>query len=292
RPKRALDCPFCPGNEDLTPPEIMRIGSSRSWQIRVVPNRFPILGDGEQYTEDGLYKSRSGKGFHDIVIETPIHDQHITEFSADEMNLVIDIYQTLMSKRNKTPGVRYTLIFKNYGRRAGASLKHSHSQVIAMPILPRRVREEIDSSRRYYQRHKSCIFCRIIAEEIKRKERIVVDNDHFIGFVPYAARIPFEVWIIPKRHRGYFTAITTEERHALARILLSVLRRTRIVLEDPPFNFFIHTGPSHLDVNRYYHYHLVIMPVTSILGGFELGSGFYVNQSSAEVDARMLREVG
>ncbi|RKX69993.1 galactose-1-phosphate uridylyltransferase [candidate division WOR-3 bacterium] len=292
RPRKVEECPFCPGNEGLTPPEVLRIPEKKDWQVRVVPNLFPILGDHGETTRSPFYRSRPGKGFHEIIIETPLHNRHIAELELNNLKLVLDTYQHRLREFNDLSWIRYTLIFKNYGRRAGASLKHSHSQVVAMPLLPKRVAEELTSAKAYYRRHRRCLFCQIIAEEKETEDRIIVSNRHYLAFVPYAARIPYEIWIMPIRHQAYFDRVSDDEKFAFAEIIQSCLKRLVKVLDDPPFNFFLHTGPNHLDAGDYYHYHLVIMPVTTILGGFELGSGFYVNQSLAEEDAQRLREAG
>lgn len=292
RPRRTNECPFCPGNEGMTPSEIMRAGTNSSWQVRVIPNLFPILGDGKRPASRGFYKFRSGDGCHEIIIETPQHNQHIVDLKIENLVLIIDTYQQRLLAHKKNPKIRHSLIFKNFGRRAGASLKHSHSQIISMPIIPKRVAEEIATARRFYRNHNQCIYCRIIEEEVESKKRIISENDHFVAFVPFAARIPYEVWIIPKKHHARFSDLTRNETISIARILKSSLTKLNQVLDTPSFNYFIRTAPIREQVDDYYHYHLVIMPVTTILGGFELGTGFYVNQSLAEEDARKLREAG
>jgi len=276
----------------MTPPEISRSGSNSSWQVRVIPNLFPILGDDKKPELAGNYKYRKGNGFHEIIIETPVHDHHIADLSIDEMVLVLKTYNERIEAHREEKGLKYSLIFKNFGRRAGASLKHSHSQIISMPLIPKRILEEIATAKRYYRKTGQCFFCQMIREELDYHKRVIVNNAKFLAFVPFAARIPYETWIIPKDHYTNICGIDQTHQIELAKTLKSSLVKLNRVLDTPPFNYFIHTAPIGDDQIPYYHYHLVIMPATTRLGGFELGTGFYVNQSLAEEDAQRLKEAG
>ena len=296
-------CPFDPGNEDKTPPEIMALRepgtapNTPGWTLRVVSNKFPALmveGDLDRRGE-GIYDMMNGVGAHEVIIETPDHNQNLEDMSPDRITDVMVAYRDRIADLKKDLRFRFVLVFKNQGRIAGASLEHSHSQLIALPEVPRTVNGEIEGARRFYSYKERCIFCDIIDHELSHGERLVKENPFFIAIAPYAPRFPFETWIIPKEHMPRFEEGKREVYESLAEILGDVIRRLNKALRNPPYNYIIHTTPfndPHLgDVGHMYHWHIEVMPRLTRVAGFEWGSGFYINPTPPEDAARFLREI-
>jgi UDPglucose--hexose-1-phosphate uridylyltransferase len=292
-------CPFCPGNEDKTPPEIVahRPGGgprdTPGWTVRVVPNKYPALRiEGHRNRRAvGLYDMMSGIGAHEVVIESPNHDLQLEELSVDQIARVIDVYLERSRDLKGDTRFKYVLIFKNKGWEAGASLEHTHTQVIATPTLPALTRQELKQARQYYEFHERCIFCDIITQEENEQERVVSTSDKYIALSPFAPRFPFETWILPRAHQSAFDQLSSEDVAPLAAMLKDILWRLRKVLDDPPYNFVIHTGPLHDPPLEHYHWHIEIMPKLTRVAGFEWGTGFYINPMDPESAARYLREV-
>ena len=295
-------CPFCPGQEDKTPPEVYahRPGgggpNAAGWEVRVVPNKFPALqieGALDRRGE-GLYDKMNGVGAHEVVIEGPIHDQDLAEYPVEHIVEVLTAYRERMVDLHRDRRFRYVLIFKNHGAGAGATLEHTHTQLIATPIIPKMVQEELDGARRHYELKERCVFCDIIQQESAETNgrRVVVSNDRFIAIEPFAPRFPFETWILPRRHDpSYLSASSDEDLTEFAGILKDTLQRLNRALDRPPYNFVIHTAPvSEADLD-YYHWHLEIMPKLTRVAGFEIGSGFYINPTPPEDAAQYLREI-
>ncbi len=292
-------CPFCAGNEEKTPGEILAFrkeGSpenGRDWWIRVVPNKFPALNEegGLNRAGEGMYDKMNGLGHHEVVIETPNHELSMGDYDVKQVEEIIWAYRERYLALSKDSRLRYILIFKNHGREAGASLDHPHSQIISLPIVPKRVKEEIDGSLHYYNFKERCVFCDMIRHEERSQNRIVLENDDFISFSPFAARFPFETWIIPKRHCSHFKDIESSEVPTFAAILRDTLKRIKTVLDDPPFNFMLHTAPCTDPTQKYphYHWHLEITPKLTHIAGFEWGTGFYINPIPPENAAEYLR---
>ncbi|OAA30884.1 galactose-1-phosphate uridylyltransferase [Kosmotoga arenicorallina S304] len=292
-------CPFDYGNEHTTPPEIMAFRGEKTkpdepgWWIRVVPNKFPALDPKLEPDKfgHGMYDVIKGFGTHEVIIETPEHDQNLATLPLKQVQEVIWAYKYRFNELEKDPRIKYVLIFKNHGKEAGASLQHPHSQLIATPIVPKRVVEEMEGSLDYYNFKERCVYCDILNQELLEKTRIVEENDLFLAFEPFAARFPFETWILPKKHRFNFGEIGTEEVKQFARILKNTLYRIYKALDNPPFNFMLHTGISNMEGEKYYHWHLEIVPRLTRVAGFEWGSGFYINPTPPEYAAKYLREV-
>lgn len=291
-------CPFCAGNERFTPPEILAYRESGTapnspgWSLRVVPNKFPALkieGNLDK-TGIGLFDKMNGIGAHEVIIETPSHDVTMSKLPEKKIEDILWAYRDRVIDLRKDTRFQYILIFKNEGEAAGASLEHSHSQLIALPIIPRQVSEEIEGSRVYYNYKERCIFCDIVRQEMYAEERNVSENEHFLAITPFAARFPFETWIIPKNHNSCFDKAQPWEYSSLARILRNVLQRLDKVLNIPPYNYIIHTCPQRGQINEFYHWHLELIPKLVRIAGFEWGSGFYINPTSPEEAAKFLRE--
>lgn len=292
-------CPFCAGNEAMTPPEVLSYrgeGSQKDkegWWIRVVPNKFPALRIEEDAGRagDGMYDKMNGVGAHEVIIETPKHDLFMADMNYDQISEVIWAYRDRIIELRKDDRFRYILIFKNHGREAGASLDHPHSQLIALPIIPKRVQEELAGSLKYWEYKERCVYCDIVHQEQKDGKRIVYENDHFISTMPFASRFPYESWILPKVHDPFFHDITKTEVLNLAKCLKDMMWRIKEVLGDPPLNFVLHTTPFGYDQCQSYHWHIEIMPKLTQVAGFEWGTGFYINPTTPEDAAEELKKV-
>lgn len=297
--KKSENCPFCPNNEKMTPPEIIAKREpgtkpdTPGWRIRVVPNKYPALRIEGELDKRGLgvYDISNGIGAHEVIIETPDHFLEIPEMHPGEIEDIIWAYQQRSLDLRKDRRFNYIIIFKNYGRSAGASLEHPHSQLIALPVIPKRVSEELKGSSNYYEYRDRCIYCDIIQQELYDRIRLVTSNTHFIAFTPFVSRFPFEVWIVPYRHESDFAQITVAEIKDFALILKELLLRIKNCLHDPSYNFIIHTAPLK-DLSRPdYHWHLELFPQLIRVAGFEWGSGFYINPTPPEEAAEYLRNV-
>jgi len=292
-------CPFCPGNEQMTPAEVLAFRppdtarDAPGWWLRCVPNKFPALRiDGEvSRNGDGMYDRVGGVGAHEVVIETPKHDCAPADLEPHEVQEILWAYRDRTADLSRDPRFRYVMIFKNQGRLAGATLDHPHSQIIALPIVPKRVQEEIAGSKTYYEYKERCVFCDMMDQERRDRTRIVESNSQFIAFCPYASRFPFETWIVPRVHATHFRDIQKNDIVSLAEILRNTLYRIKTVLKDPHYNYIIHTTPADEGPLPYYHWHIEIMPKLTQVAGFEWGTGFYINPTPPEIAAEYLREV-
>ena len=290
-------CPFCPGNEGKTPSEVLaygRNGSGRDtpgWSLRVVPNKFPALGiEGSLDREgDGLFDRMNGIGAHEVVIESPDHMSTLATLSQKCVEEVLWSCRERMLDLKNDRRFRYILLFKNHGEPAGASLEHTHSQLIALPIVPRRVREEVDSAKRYYDEKERCIFCDMIRQEIDIGDRMILGNESFLALAPYAPRFPFETWILPRQHSSAFENMPRSHYGSLAGVLRDFLGRLDSVLNFPSYNLVVHTSPLGEETNDHYHWHIEMMPKLTKVAGFEWGTGFYINPTPPEESARFLR---
>ena len=293
-------CPFCYGNENNTPPEILsyrRDGSQRDtpgWMLRVVPNKFPALRvEGNLNRQgEGIFDKMDGVGAHEVIIETPDHNANLATMDEQAIQDVLWAFRDRMLDLKKDKRLRYILIFKNHGEAAGASLEHSHSQLIALPIVPRLVREEIDGSKIHYSFKERCVYCDIIRQELSSADRVIDENQGFLVVAPYAPRFTFETWILPKTHDSCFEDVQKREYENLSRILKTTLQKIDLVLNHPAYNLVIHTSPFTESVKDFYHWHIEIMPKLSKIAGFEWGSGFYINPVPPEDSAKFLREAG
>jgi UDPglucose--hexose-1-phosphate uridylyltransferase len=292
-------CPFCAGNETMTPPEIMAFrqpGSQRNgpgWWIRVIPNKYPALAiEGDlSKTGFGLYDWMNGVGAHEVIVETPEHNKQLPFLDTRQIEDVLWAYRARYLDLKKDPRLKHILIFRNYGRVAGASLSHPHSQLVATPVVPGQVAAELEGVERYRQYRDRCVYCDILRQETDEGGRVVSQNEHFVAFEPYAAKYPFETCLLPKRHCASFAAISAEEQTAFAAILGEALQRLHFCLDDPPYNYNLHTAPCDQDDQDHYHWHLKILPRLTIAAGFEMGTGIYINVTPPEMAAECLRQV-
>jgi UDPglucose--hexose-1-phosphate uridylyltransferase len=292
-------CPFCPGHEGLTPAEVLSYrqnggaANGPGWHVRVVPNKFPALQVEGTLDRDGegMFDRMNGIGAHEVIIETPNHDRTLATMSEPEIERVLWSYRERILDLKQDHRLRYILIFKNHGAAAGATLEHTHSQLIALPIVPDFVREEIDGARRHYEAKERCVFCDIVKQEVADGRRIIQENADVVALAPYAPRFAFETWLLPKRHGARFEEAPRHEYESLARLLKATLQRIDRALESPAYNLIVHTAPFSEDTANIFHWHIEIMPKLTRVAGFEWGTGFYINPTSPEEAARVLRGV-
>ncbi len=312
QPRTGGFCPFCPANEDKTPRAVLvyhdlpgqvaatgagvvqTAAEKRPWTLRVVPNKFPALmieGDLDR-AADGIYDKMNGIGAHEVVIETPRHDATFAELSPAEVEAVLWAFRDRIVDLSRDTRFRYIMVFKNHGSAAGASLEHSHSQLIALPLVPRHVSEELAGARRHFELKERCIFCDIIRQDVADGRRLIYENAGFVVLAPYAPRFPFETWVLPKTHGAHFEEAPRAQLTLLADAMRVTLRKLNVALDNPPYNFIMHNAPaSERGAPPYYHWHFQIMPTLTKVAGFELGSGFYINPTPPEDAAAFLRDI-
>lgn len=295
-------CPFCYGFESKTPPEIYAVreaGSppnSSGWHVRVVPNKYPALRiEGDLLREGvGMFDKMTGIGAHEVIIEHPDHQRRFWDYSIQDIDRIIGAYLQRTDDLKRDFRLRHMLIFKNEGEQAGASLAHSHSQLIATPVIPKRVREKLDGVQRYLDYKERCVYCDQIREEQRFGERLVFENDRFVSFCPFASRFPFEIALFPKAHRQDFAAIDAGERASLAEALRVTMRKLNEALGAPQYNWMFLSAPTKLAGRESwedFHWHVEIIPKLTKIAGFEWGTGFYINPTPPEQAAGYLREV-
>ena len=290
-------CPFCEGNEDKTPPEILAyrdngiMPNTDGWRVRVVPNKFPALRAEGEYLEceEGIYDMMNGIGAHEVIIESPRHIQSLTSLDNGNVEEVLLCYRDRLVDLKSDERFVYGLLFKNVGFSAGASLDHTHSQLIVTPIVPPLVANEIANAKTFYKHRERCLFCDMIQQEIETDKRVVISTDNFVVFAPFASRFPFETWILPKKHESNFENLQGVEAKELAHVLKSVLTKLEATLDFPPYNYIIHSAPFNVTESEYFHWHIEIIPRLTNIAGFEWGTGFYINPTPPEEAAELLR---
>jgi UDPglucose--hexose-1-phosphate uridylyltransferase len=238
-----------------------------------------------------MFDRMNGIGAHEVIIDTPHHDRAFAQMSEPEIERVLWAYRERMLDLKRDLRLRYILVFKNQGAAAGATLEHTHSQLIAMPIVPDIVRDEIEGARRHFSAKERCVYCDIITQELGAGVRVVVENADVVAIAPYAPRFAFETWLLPRRHGARFEEAPRHEYESLARALKSVLQRMDRALETPPYNLVLHTSPFSEDTTDVYHWHMEVMPKLTRVAGFEYGTGFFINPTSPEEAAQVLRSV-
>jgi UDPglucose--hexose-1-phosphate uridylyltransferase len=266
--------------------------NSPGWKLRVIPNQFPVLrveGSLDRQGE-GLFDKMNGIGAHEVIIETPRHEETLATMSEDAVEQVLWAFRERLQDLKQDRRFRYIIVFKNHGAAAGASLDHSHSQLIALPIVPREVRDEVEGARRHFKAKERCVFCDIVRQEVQDRRRYIGENADMVALAPYAPRFPFETWILPKRHQPLYEDSPRHEYAALARLLGDVLRRMNRALRFPPYNLLIHSAPLAEPAVEFYHWHVEIIPTLTKVAGFEWATGFYVNPTSPEEAAQVLRD--
>jgi UDPglucose--hexose-1-phosphate uridylyltransferase len=297
--QRGRFCPFCEGHEDKTPGEILayrRPGTQpngEGWRVRVVPNKFPALEIEGQLSKrgEGIYDMISGVGAHEVIIESPRHLVSTSELSEEQLREVLWVYRDRLVDLKKDQRLVYGMIFKNVGAAAGASLEHTHSQLIVTPIVPINVWEEMTGSLEFYNYRGRCVYCDMIQQELATEKRIVLDTPGFVAFCPFASRFPFETWVLPKNHSSHYENIQKNEVDDLSGVMRQVIGKIETALDQPAYNYIIHTAPFDTQALNHYHWHIEIMPSLMKTAGFEWGTGFYINPVPPEEAAAFLREI-
>lgn len=292
-------CPFCEGQEAHTPHEILAYRerntrpNERGWRVRVVPNKFPALQiEGDLHKRgDGIYDKMNGIGAHEVIIECPFHANTLAQLSEENIREVLWVYRDRLVDLKKDPRLVYGMVFKNVGTAAGATLEHTHSQLIVTPIVPINVWEEMTGSLEFFNYRGRCIYCDIIQQELSTEKRVVLDAPNFVAFAPFAPRFPFETWILPKNHNSHFENIHKIEVDELGTLLKTILLKLEVALDKPAYNYIIHTSPFDTQALPHYHWHIEIIPRITRVAGFEWGTGFYINPVPPEQSAAFLREV-
>ncbi len=298
--------PFAEGNEHLTPPEIFAFRDPKSkpngpgWQVRVVPNKFPALRiEGELGKEgQGMYDKMNAIGAHEVVIETPNPSLQLEQQPVEGVARVLEAYKVRMVDLLRDTRFRYILIFKNFGKQAGATISHPHSQLIATPVTPKRVKEKLMGAMQYFAYKDRCIFEDILKQELREGQRLVYENAGYVAFCPFASRFPFEITILPRRQTAYFADIYPDEIILLADALKVALQKLAKALNQPQYNFIVHTAPARYAHHGYwttidqdFRWHIEILPRLTLIAGFEVGTGFYINPTPPEEAAKYLREI-
>ena len=292
-------CPFCEGNEDKTPPEVLAYRDRHSrpngpgWRIRVVPNKFPALKVEGQLEKrgDGIYDQMAGVGAHEVIIENPRHVVSMASLSDENIREVLWVYRDRLVDLKRDTRLVHGMLFKNVGAAGGASLEHTHSQLIVTPIVPISVWEEMTGALEFFNYRGRCIYCDMTRQEISTAKRIVLDTTHFTAFCPYASRFPFETWILPKQHSSHYENIPKPGVDDLGTVLRQELNKLEIALDSPAYNYIVHTAPFDNQELPHYHWRIEIIPRLTKVAGFEWGSGFYINPVPPEEAATYLREV-
>jgi len=287
-------CPFCPGKESATPPAILTLpGKNPSeWSVRVFPNRFAALGPGKAKKlkrVGSLYREMEGIGRHEVIVETPEHDQILALMEENKILDVLKAYRQRYESLTEDPTIKVILIFKNHGQSAGTSLKHSHSQLVATPVVPNDIEQKYEVANSYYDDTGKCLYSELVREEMKVKERVVLQTDRFLVFHPYASRFPFETWIAPREQEPAFGNVSDAGLEDLAQVLKSTLWGLYTALDNPDYNYVVHSGPVEKGQTGPYLWYIQIIPRLTKIAGFELGSGTAINTTLPEETAEFMR---
>ncbi len=292
-------CMLCSGEEDAE--EIQALyDESGNWIAKVLRNSESVFtpeGDlGRRGV--GMYDIMNSFGQTEVVIESPNHDLAPEDLGREQMRNIINIFHQRMIELEKDDRIRYVMIHKNCGIPSGDLCGHPHSLITAIPVIPKRIKEELDGAKHYYEYKERCIFCDILREEERLGERVILNTEHFFVFCPFAARFPFEFWILPRKHNCSFRDINEEEKRDLADVMTVMFRKLRKLLNNPPYNYILHTAPSRIPrraqwhtLGEDFHWHIEVMPRIRRLTGFELGSGMYILSTSPEDATKYLKEV-
>ncbi|MEM3577267.1 MAG: DUF4921 family protein [Candidatus Bathyarchaeia archaeon] len=304
---KVATCPLCPGNEHMTPPAVLVYLKSekgikkdadkngfrhKGWLVRCIPNLYPAFTPPEGKSEIGKISVKGrlspAVGHHEVIVESPAHDVHPSDAEIPQLIHVVNAYIDRLRALSEKPYVRYVSIFRNHGLEAGASLSHAHSQIIATPLIPKILKEELAASKRFHQKNEECVFCRILKEEASGP-RFILKNSHFVAFAPWASVHPMEFWILPKKHEATLLEMEKNEIEAFAETLKACLGALKRLVNDPPYNYGFHLAVSE-DARKYYHWHLEVYPKLAIWAGFEKSTGMYINTVAPEVAAQSLKE--
>ena len=289
-PEHLSSCPFCPGNENRTPQERHRLPDDGSWTVRVVENKYPALSGGEVGRKvEGIRRSVSGVGIHEVIIESRLHNISTALMEPAHLHNVIRTYRERFILAHGDPRVEHVIIFKNHGEGAGTSLEHTHSQLIAAPVVPVQWRERVYAAQQFFDNTGGCLMCAMLRQEKEEGARVILDTEHFLTFIPYAALSPFHTWIFPKRHSASFSTISDEEIKDLAYHLKTFLSKCFYGLENPDYNYVIKSSRPRDSENEYCHWYIAVVPSVVETDGFEIGTGMFINTSIPEKSAEFMR---
>ena len=291
-PKRPLDdkCPFCLSNIDSA--YQFSIKDAETQNIYVIPNKFPAFSKADGLIQEGgdLYCSTKSLGGHEVIILKD-HQKEIFDGGAEMLMELFGVYQKRILYYNQDPTIEYSMPIHNFGPEAGASIEHPHSQFFASSIMPNLISKEITGAKAFYEDKHQCVFCAMIEEEKRQGVRVVAENDDFIAFTFFASRFPFETWVLPKKHMPTYETIDKGILENLAKIVYDVMSKLNNAIKSPPFNWWIHTGPTKKDhLDDFYHWHMEIAPRVSKFGGYEMGSGIVIDVVSPELAAQFLKK--
>jgi UDPglucose--hexose-1-phosphate uridylyltransferase len=297
-PQHRDDCPFCEGNEEKTPPELFAIreGSDPNtpgWKVRVIPNKFAALSPSTNLTvsHPDVFTTVAGFGAHEVVVETPHHNESLGAMPVEQTDLVITAVLQRLQTLAQDRRISFVAVFRNHGAYAGTSLAHPHSQLIATPLVPTNVREEIEEARRFYDDRVDCVYCYLLRKELEQKERIVFETPDYVVLTPFASRFPFEMIILPRRHCSSFVSdFQKHEIRPMAEVINKALKLLSKAANDPDYNMVLHTAPLRDGCMDYFHWHMEIMPRLTTAAGFEMGTGVYITTAIPEETAAYLRE--
>ena len=290
-------CPFCTANEDMTPPEVwsdrknVNEPDTPGWCVRIVPNKYPAFQEHitTKPTQDDFFRTESAYGVHEVIIESPAHETQFSALTREQFSLCVRAYCARWSALQTDGRWRYLLIYKNHGDLAGATLEHVHSQLVALPIVPREAELERNAARARFDLMGRCIFCTMIERERETGTRIVAESDRFIALCPFAPRFAYETWILPKTHAAHFTLTSNEDLDGFAAVMRTVIQKLESIAENPPFNYLLRSAPLRERIEDSYHWHLEILPQFNRAAGFEWASGMFMNPVAPEYAARLLR---
>jgi len=289
------DCPFCPGHELMTPLEVLAVRPEGSepnttgWQVRVFPNKYAAFETGEEVAPGTeMYPRRPADGSHEVIVHSPDHTKSLATMPPEEIELVLRVYRHRYRANCEDPHVRYVHIIVNHGRESGASIEHSHSQLFGVPLVPNLVMQEMAGASWHQSRRNECVFCRMVSEELLAGQRVIAKNRGFVALAPFASRLPFEAWILPRSHQESFDMINEEQLVEFAHILRDILGKYHQKFNDPPFNYYIHSAPCDGSEYPYYHWHLEVVPRLTTPGAFELGTSMMINITTPESAADLL----
>lgn len=290
-PKGSANCPFCPGHEQETPPEVLAYREhgerdTPGWRVRVVPNKFAALNAAEEpgvISGDDLYFTRTGAGVHEVIIESPEHQDSWADFSITQATLALQAWAERYRELEADAGLAYVQIFTNHGALGGASLEHPHSQLIATPFVPPRMMHELEGASSYFREHHRCPYCDLVAREEESRTRLVERTENYLACCPYASRFPLEMWVLPREHTSSFGGTPLVRLQELGGLLRRVYRQLSLAADDPPYNAVLHTRPlRETGYDKSYHWHLEILPRLTTIAGFEWGTGIFINPTPPE----------
>jgi UDPglucose--hexose-1-phosphate uridylyltransferase len=298
-PEHSSDCPFCKGNEHKCETPTYEVKNEDFWKLRAVPNIFAAVSRPKQIPDTSLPRQRvskihlfaQGYGAAEVIIESPKHNANLVFMEKSEIYEIIKSYKERFNALSQDHNIAMVNIFKNYGASAGASLEHSHSQIIATHVLSTHITDNLTYARRAFNTYGTCIFCDLIKRELEAGDRIVAVSKHFVAFCPFAARYPYEIRVCPLNHSALFGTVSTEEMEDLADFLQIVLKKVYLLLKDPDYNYYVRTIPTPDGDVRFYHWHIAITPRLMKPAGFELGTGIYINTTPPEQAAEQLRNI-